>query len=315
MSDIKALHEQFSVEISAINALLQSNLPIDIHLLNNVFKHIFNAGGKRLRPLLTLMISHLISNESNDSTIALAAAVELIHTATLLHDDVIDNALIRRGLKTANNIWGDKTSILIGDFMLSKAFQLIIAAGKNKAFKELADAAATISAAEIMQLQLLSKLDITLDEYFKLITDKTAVLFGAACAIGAIANDCDNEIIESARNFGINYGIAYQIKDDLLDYTGDSVKLGKDNFQDIKEGKITLPIILLLQKAEQSILAEVLLAIKEYNTHKILQFIKEYNIVELVHEQINHYLTLAMRSLANYDRCMTLDCLFSALST
>jgi octaprenyl-diphosphate synthase len=248
MSVIKKLYDYLISEVSAVNIELQKDLPIDVVILQDVFTHIFNAGGKRLRPLLTLAIGKMIRKDYNLSTIYLAAAVELIHTATLLHDDVIDNAAIRRNLETANNIWGNKTSILVGDNMFSKAFQLIVKSNKIMAFKELADASATISAAEVWQLQILHKLDTTIEEYIRLITDKTAVLFGAACAVGAITNDCDDAIVSYARDFGINFGICYQINDDWLDYTGDGGEIGKETFQDIREGKVTLPMILLLEK-------------------------------------------------------------------
>ena len=251
MSAIKTLYNFLTSEVSDVDIELQKDLPVDITILQDVFKHIFNAGGKRLRPLLTLAISKITkaNQDTQDlSKIYLAAAVELIHTATLLHDDVIDNSSMRRNLKTANSIWGNKTSILVGDNMFSKAFQLIVKSNKIRAFKELAEASATISAAEVWQLQILHKLDTTIEEYIRLVTDKTAILFGAACAVGAITNDCDDKIVNHARNFGINFGISYQINDDWLDYVGDPQKMGKETFQDIREGKVTLPIILLLQK-------------------------------------------------------------------
>lgn len=280
------LYNYLKDEIDAVDLELQKDLPADITLLKNVFKHIFSGGGKRLRPLLTIAISKMTSkaNSIQQANIFLAAAVELIHTATLLHDDVIDNAVVRRSLPTANNIWDNKTSILVGDNMFSKAFQLIVASNKLRTFKELADASATISAAEVWQLQILNKIDTSVNDYIRLVTDKTAVLFGAACAVGAIANDCNDEIISTARDFGINFGILYQIKDDWLDYVGDEEKIGKETFQDIREGKITIPMILLLKILREKNCSDEINYIKSiysgiaFDSNKILQMMKTFDI-------------------------------------
>ena len=255
---MKELYSYFKKEIDLVNSELLRDLPRDISLLQDVFNYIFNAGGKRLRPLLTIAFSKssLVTNCERDniphSAICLAAAVELIHTATLLHDDVIDNSATRRNMPTANNIWDNKTSILVGDNMFSKAFQLIVKSGKLAAFEELANASATISSAEVLQIELLNKINITIDEYIRLITDKTAVLFAAASAVGAIASDFTSDDISAAREFGMNFGILYQIQDDMLDYFGNEDEMGKDTFQDIREGKVTLPLILLLSLAMPS---------------------------------------------------------------
>ncbi len=261
---MKRLYNNFKDEISVVNSELLRDIPEDVMLLKDVFNHIFLAGGKRLRPLLTLAFSD--DSSSNESAIYLAAAVELIHTATLLHDDVIDNAATRRNIPTANNIWDNKTSILVGDNMFSKAFQLIVRSGKLAAFKELADASATISAAEVWQIQILNKSDTTIEEYIRLVTDKTAVLFAAACAVGAICADSD---IDKAREFGLSFGILYQIKDDLLDYFGDENVIGKEIFQDIREGKVTLPLIILLESMS-------------YAEKRIVQFMLESNKIDKV---------------------------------
>ena len=280
------LHTYLKDEIDAVDLELQKDITADITLLQDVFRHIFGAGGKRLRPLLTLAIGKMTSksNSVQKATILLAAAVELIHTATLLHDDVIDNAAVRRNLPTANSLWDNKTSILVGDNMLSKAFQLIVESDKLRAFKDLADASATISAAEVWQLQILNKIDTSVDEYIRLVTEKTAVLFGSACAVGAITNDCNDEIISSARAFGINFGILYQIKDDWLDYFGDEEKIGKETFQDIREGKVTLPMILLLQKLKEGNFINEINYIKsiysgsELDRNKISEMIKTFEV-------------------------------------
>ncbi len=282
---MKKIYNNFKNEIAAVNKELLQDIPHDVTLLQNVFNHIFNAGGKRLRPLLTLAFSRdsCSNNSCSEAAICLAAAVELIHTATLLHDDVIDNATIRRNIITANSIWDNKTSILVGDNMFSKAFQLIVKSGKLPAFKELANASATISAAEVWQIQILNRINTTINEYIHLVTDKTAVLFAAACAVGAICVDSD---VDRAREFGLNFGILYQIKDDLLDYFGDEDVLGKETFQDIREGKVTLPLIMLLSAVSNDELSLVSPMIGSYQIDKALlcDLMKKYCVEKKVHE-------------------------------
>lgn len=283
MNNINKLYNHFQNEIIAVNSELISDLPQDISLLRNVFQHIFSAGGKRLRPLLTIAFSSIFG-KVNHSTIYLATAVELIHTATLLHDDVIDNATMRRNIKTANNVWNNTTSILVGDNMFSKAFQYIVKSEKIQAFKELSDASAIISAAEVWQIQLLNKLNINMNEYIRLITHKTAVLFGAASAVGAITANASNDNIHIAKEFGINFGISYQIHDDLLDYFGNEEILGKEILQDIREGKVTLPLIILLQLANENEIQYIqsILASQNINKNTLLNLFNKYDIEQKV---------------------------------
>lgn len=278
---MKELYNHFKDEISLVNSELLKDVPLDVILLQDVFNHIFSAGGKRLRPLMTLAFAQdTTENRINQSAICLAAAVELIHTATLLHDDVIDNATFRRNIPTANSIWDNKTSILVGDNMFSKAFQLIVKSGKMRAFKELADASATISAAEVWQIQILNKIDTTLDEYIRLVTDKTAVLFAAACSVGAITRDCSDDEVANARDFGLNFGILYQIRDDLLDYFGDESVIGKEIFQDIREGKVTLPLIMLLNHASEDEVAVLsgMIGSPDIDRNLLSNLMKKYEI-------------------------------------
>jgi len=294
---MKEIEIQFKDAIKAIKTELLLDLPEDILLLKLVFNHIFGVSGKMLRPIMTLIFSRRYSSDQlNQSAICLASAVELIHTATLLHDDVIDNAKTRRNIPTANSIWDNKTSILVGDNMFSKAFQLIVKSNKLPAFKELANASATISSAEVWQIQILNKINITIDEYIRLVTEKTAVLFGAACAVGAITSDVSDDIIDKARSFGINFGILYQIRDDLLDYFGDENIIGKETFQDIKEGKITLPLIMLLDAVSQDEFAIITPMIGAAAIDKsLLQLLmSKYNIKTKVLAFSNRYKDIAL---------------------
>jgi octaprenyl-diphosphate synthase len=301
---IEKLYKTLSNEVNLVNLKLQSDIAPDVILLQNVFEYILNAGGKRLRPLLTLAISKMICHHQvNGASICLAAAVELIHTATLLHDDVIDNAVTRRNIETVNTVWNNKTSILVGDNMFSKAFQLIVQSNKIKAFKELADASSIISAAEVWQIQLLNKIDITIDDYIRLITNKTAVLFGAACVVGAIACDGTNEVTSYAKDFGTNFGIYYQICDDLLDYFGEEKSIGKETFQDIREGKVTLPLIFLLNHlkiindTENINFLKKSLGSNEIDKRKIYDLFEFIDIKSEVENFANKYLNAAKQSL------------------
>lgn len=300
---VKALHDYLQQEMLMVNHELLQDIPDDIDLLQSVFHHIFSAGGKRLRPLLTLAISKALSEKVTNASVCLAAAVELIHTATLLHDDVIDNASMRRNSRTANSIWNNKTSILVGDNMFSKAFQLIVKSNHSQAFKELADASAIISAAEVWQIQILNKINISIDEYLRLITDKTAVLFGAACAVGAITSSNDIKIINAARDFGIHFGICYQIYDDLIDYFENEESIGKNVFQDIREGKITLPLILLFRELEKYNILNEIAFVKEcvgqqnIDTQKLLKLFFDMKIKDLVNDFIKKYSQKALENL------------------
>ncbi len=245
MLDLEKLSYELQSELELVNKKLLENLP-KIQLIEEVCHYLIKAGGKRIRPLMTLHFAKKTGSIS-EKEINLAAAVELLHTATLLHDDVIDAATTRRGNITVNQLFDNKTSILVGDYLFSRAFQLMVATKDLEALEELSNTAAIISSAEVKQLELLNKIDITREEYFQLITDKTASLFATAAALGARAGGKKEEIDE-ARAFGLEFGIRYQVEDDWSDYSKTSEMLGKDAKHDLMEGKITLPLILLREK-------------------------------------------------------------------
>mgnify|MGYP000432149571 CR=1 FL=1 len=225
-------------------------------LITIVTQHIAKAGGKRLRPLLALVTGIIFDTQQN--SILLATAVEMIHTATLLHDDVIDKSKIRRGMPSAHTIWGEKAIILVGDYLFSQSFNLMLQTESLKALNSLAKASAIIASAEVRQLEMIGDYQISFEQYLGLIEAKTATLFAAACESVALASGAEDELAGFIENFGLNLGICFQIIDDLLDYCGKSQK--KDIFQDIKEGKMTLPLMLLLSccsEAESKILMQV----------------------------------------------------------
>lgn len=238
---LNRLRSLVSHDMEKVDNLVVDLIQSKITLIPDIAKYTLSAGGKRLRPLLTLACAKLCEYEGT-SHIDLASAVEFIHTATLLHDDVVDESSLRRGRNTANNVWGNKETILVGDFLLSKAFQLMGTAKSLKVFEILSNASNVIAEGEVHQLSLIGKLAFDEKNYLKIITAKTAELFASACEVGAaIAQHKDANIF---RDYGMNMGIAFQIVDDALDYSSKQDILGKKIGDDFAEGKITLPVII-----------------------------------------------------------------------
>lgn len=240
---MKNINQILHNEIAKVNDTILSRLKSDEELVETVSKYLINSGGKRIRPSLTILCSKIFGHNSDD-TIKLAASVEFIHAATLLHDDVVDNSTKRRFKDTANVIWGNQTSILVGDFLFSQSFKLMVGAGSMVALQILADALAIIVEGEVRQLARLSeKRMMSIAEYDRIINAKTARLFGAACEVGCIISGQNEKTSGLLREFGIKLGFIFQIADDLLDYLGTSDR-GKNIGDDFAEGKITLPVIL-----------------------------------------------------------------------
>ena len=247
MSDIviKKIHKIVGQDISKIDALIVEMIQGHVPVITQVTKHLLGSGGKRLRPALTLLSARLL-NYTGSSHIGVATSIELIHTSTLIHDDVVDDSSMRRGKATANTIWSNRRCILVGDFLLSQAFKILVQEQCLRTLEVVAKTSAIIAEGEIKQINSIGNLDITFDEYKDIIYSKTASLFGTACQIGAILNKSSSQIEESMLNFGVNLGIAFQIVDDVLDYTN---TLGKNLGDDFHEGKMTLPIIVAYQYA------------------------------------------------------------------
>ncbi len=237
-------------DVRRVDALILARVSGELPLIRDIAQHIIVSGGKRLRPMLTLLSARVCGYEGARH-IGLAASVELIHTATLLHDDVVDDSKLRRGLATANDVFGNKASILVGDFLLAQAFQLMVADGSLKTLKILSDAAAVISQGEVKQLLLEGALDTPREAYLEVVTCKTAELFAAACELGAVVAD-KTAWEKPLRAFGHALGIAFQLVDDALDYGADQQALGKTVGDDFREGKVTLPILLAYAKADAS---------------------------------------------------------------
>lgn len=241
-ASLDAMYALIGDDLKQVNSLILARVKNEIPLINDIVTHIVASGGKRIRPALTLICSKLC-NYKETRHIALAAAVEFIHTATLLHDDVVDESKLRRGLPTANEVFGNKASVLVGDFLLSQAFQFMVSDGSLKVLKILSDASAVIAKGEVMQLMTEGEPQTSIQNYLEVVTAKTAVLFASACELGAVVSD-KTEQEATLRSFGMDIGIAFQLIDDALDYIADETTLGKAVGDDFREGKVTLPVIL-----------------------------------------------------------------------
>jgi octaprenyl-diphosphate synthase len=237
-------------DLKAVNDLIIQNMQSPVALIPQLAGHIVAAGGKRLRPMLTLAAARLCGYHGNRH-VALASCVEFIHTATLLHDDVVDDSDLRRGLATANSVWGNKASVLVGDFLFSRAFQLMVADGSLKVLEILSNASAVIAEGEVLQLVTSNDTEASEQAYLDVIRRKTAALFAAACRIGAVVAGRPKAEEEALESYGLNLGIAFQLIDDVLDYSAKQAELGKTIGDDFREGKITLPVILAFRRGDE----------------------------------------------------------------
>lgn len=244
------LQQQVAEELKQVNDVIFNSVTQDVRLIVDIGRHIMASGGKRLRPTLTIGSAKLCGYEGSRH-IHLAATVELLHTATLLHDDVVDESTLRRGEETANVIWSNQASVLVGDYMLSRAFQLMVADGSLEVLRILADASATISKGEVMQMGTANNPATTRQTYLDVVAAKTAALFAAACELGPVVS-ARPEWQQTMRIFGTELGMAFQLVDDALDYSANQKLLGKAVGDDFREGKITLPVITAYQKGTDS---------------------------------------------------------------
>jgi octaprenyl-diphosphate synthase len=237
-------------DLERVNALILERMQSPVSLIPQLAGHIIAAGGKRLRPMLTLAASRMCGYRGSRH-LALAAAVEFIHTATLLHDDVVDSSDQRRGLATANAVWGNKPSVLVGDFLFSRAFQLMVEDGSLKVLDILSRASAVIAEGEVLQLVTSNDIATTEEDYLRVIDAKTAELFAAASRIGGVLGERSETEERALEAYGRNLGVAFQLVDDVLDYDAHEVELGKSIGDDFRDGKITLPIVLAVRAADE----------------------------------------------------------------
>lgn len=240
LAKIKSLAKN---DLKEMDFIIQNRLINKARLVQDITNHIVSSGGKRLRPVLLMLVAKLF-NYSGKRHINLAAAVEFIHTATLLHDDVVDHSNLRRGRPTANKNWDNKSSILVGDFLFSQSFILMSEDEDIKILEILSKAASIIAEGEVKQLSAIANLELKIEEYLQIILAKTAELFAASCRVGSVIANVDQKIELSMYNFGMNLGMAFQIIDDVLDYSSNKLSIGKNIGDDFREAKVTLPVIL-----------------------------------------------------------------------
>jgi len=253
---IKEIQALTADEMAAVNDLIRDRLSSEVALINQISEHIIAAGGKRLRPMLATIASRALGHQGNEPT-QLAAIIEFIHTATLLHDDVVDESNLRRGRKTANALWGNAPSVLVGDFLYSRAFQLMVELNDMTIQRVLADATNAIAEGEVLQLLHVHNPDTDEPTYLRVIERKTAILFAAATRLGALVAGADADTQQRLSDYGLNLGMAFQIADDVLDYTSDAETLGKNLGDDLAEGKATLPLIHALSLADEAEAAQL----------------------------------------------------------
>lgn len=249
LSPVDRLHALVETDMAAADRLIHERMASGIEVIPELTRHLVDSGGKRLRPLLTLAAASACGHRDG-LHIKLAAAVEFIHTATLLHDDVVDASTLRRGKLAANMVWGNKPSVLVGDFLLSRAFQLMVETGDMRVLHILASASAVIAEGEVMQLKSANNLATTEDNYLIIVGAKTAALFAASAESGAVIANAGAEQVSALRSFGHNLGVAFQLVDDALDYSGRQAQMGKSVGDDFREAKVTLPIILAYERAD-----------------------------------------------------------------
>ena len=289
-------------KLDSVSEQIKHKLASEINLIHKMTSYHIKSGGKRIRPLLTLAAAKLCGYENGNRDINLAACVELIHNATLLHDDVIDNSNLRRGIKTSNSIWGNQSSILVGDYLFSRCFEIMVEDGSQEILKLLSSTSSKIAQGEVLQLEYKGEIDILEETYFNIINSKTAALFSAATRVGACISDRDKKEKDALESYGRNLGISFQIADDALDYYSKKIIFGKEIGKDFFEGKVTLPIIFLYQKGnseEKEFLKKIFKkknrSQEEYSETQKL--IKKYNAINSCFKCAEHFINISYNAL------------------
>ena len=300
------LKESVDDKLFLVEEKIKTKLVSDVDLVKKMTDYHIMTGGKRLRALLTLGSAKLCGYTKGSRDINLAACIEMIHGATLMHDDVIDVGNIRRGKETLNSIWGNQSSILIGDYLLSRCFEMMVEDGNLEVLKLLSSTSSKIAQGEVLQLQHKGEIDMLEETYLKIITAKTAELFSAATKVGAILSNKDQKEKDALKFYGKNLGLTFQIADDTLDYNSDLKFFGKKIGKDFFEGKVTLPVILLFQKInskEKGKLKDIFRKICRSNEdlNFTLNLIKKYEIIKECYKKAEHFVNLASNSLIAFE--------------
>lgn len=301
-ASVKPLVDLTRDGMERVNQLILSKAGSDVQMIPEVANHLISSGGKRLRPMLTLAAAGLY-NYKGTHDVLLATAVEFMHTATLLHDDVVDESAMRRGKSTARMIWGNQASVLVGDFLLGQAFKMMVDSGSMDALDVLATAATVIAEGEVMQLSAAKNMETTEDDYLAVIRAKTAALFAAAAEVGPIIAGKGKGERKALKSYGMNLGLAFQLVDDVLDYGGKVAELGKNTGDDFREGKITLPVILAYRRGTEDERAFWRKAIEngessDENLEIALGLINKYGSLADTITRARHYGTIASDALA-----------------
>ncbi|HET8897510.1 MAG TPA: polyprenyl synthetase family protein [Rhodanobacteraceae bacterium] len=295
-----AIRSLAAADMAAVDALIRASLGSDVALIAQVAEHIIGGGGKRLRPLLHVLAARA-AGYAGDAHIKLAAVIEFIHTSTLLHDDVVDESDLRRGRKTANAVWGNAASVLVGDFLYSRSFQLMVELDSMPVMRVLADTTNTIAEGEVLQLLNIGNADVDEAAYLTVIERKTAVLFAAATELGGLLAGLPDAHTRALRRYGMALGYAFQIADDMLDYLGDAETLGKNAGDDLAEGKPTLPLIYALSEATPTAAATLRHAIEHGDLDAlpdIVAAIRNGNALQRSRECAEHYADAAIDALS-----------------
>ncbi len=293
-------------KLDQVNQRIKYKLASEINLIHKITNYHLKSGGKKIRPLLTLGSAKLCGYTEGDRDVNLAACVELIHNATLLHDDVIDNSDLRRGIKTPNVIWGNQSSILVGDYLLSRCFEMMVEDGSQEVLKLLSSTSSKIAQGEVSQLEYKGEIDMLEETYFKIINSKTAALFAAATRVGACITNKNRKEKDALESYGRNLGLAFQIADDALDYYSTNKIFGKEIGKDFYEGKVTLPAIFLHQKANLSerIFLEKIFKKKNRSEKEFIQMqnlIKKYDSISDCFKRAEHFVNISYNALNTFN--------------
>lgn len=289
-------------DLKRVELQFRKDLESDVPLIRKVGEYVLSSGGKRIRPAL-LLLSARLCEYTNDKAVPLASVIEFIHTATLLHDDVVDSATLRRGLASANTLWGNEASVLVGDFLFSKSFSLMVAVGSLDILRVLSDATTVIAEGEVMQLLCTGEVDLSEERYIGVVRSKTAILMSAACEAGAILGAVTAEQQRALADFGMELGIAFQLMDDILDYTATEEEFGKSIGHDLEEGKITLPLIHTLRHCtvdQRSVIEAVIekdeMSLDEFRT--VSGLVKQYGGIDYTVDAARRYIACCHGHLA-----------------
>ena len=296
---MQQIRSAVAAEFEQVNQLIVDQLHSDVEMVENIGHYIVDAGGKRLRPLLVLLTAAALG-ECAEQQVKFAAVIEFIHTATLLHDDVVDISSLRRGRPTANAEFGNAPSVLVGDFLYTRAFQLMVELGNMHILRHMADTTNTIAEGEVLQLVRAGDADTTEPQYLDVITRKTAILFAAGCYGAATLHSSSENTCRAMHDFGLNLGIAFQMIDDVLDYEGDPATMGKNVGDDLTEGKPTLPLIYTLEHGsaeEQAIVRRAITGKSADEIEQVLAAVQRCGALDYTRRQASHYHDLALAAL------------------